>query len=90
MAYKYRCLVLTCKTPRRSLRQLDETRLNKEILQLLFAVLLISSVLKIFKKIWCDSYGQFFHAGCLDIPFTETWGGQRHQHNILPVVRFES
>ena len=26
MAYKYRCLVLTCKTPRRSLRQLDETR----------------------------------------------------------------
>ena len=25
MAYKYRCLVLNCKTPRRSLRQLDET-----------------------------------------------------------------
>ena len=26
MAYKYRCLVLNCKTPRRSLRQLNETR----------------------------------------------------------------
>ena len=26
MAYKYRCLVLNCKTPRRSLRQLKETR----------------------------------------------------------------
>ena len=26
MAYKYRCLELNCKAPRRSLRQLDETR----------------------------------------------------------------
>ena len=24
---------------------------------------------------WCDSCGQFFHAGCLDVPFAETWGG---------------
>ena len=25
---------------------------------------------------WCDSCGQFFHAGCLDVPFAETWGGR--------------
>ena len=39
---------------------------------------------------WCDSCGQFFHAGCLDVPFAETWGGKRHQHNISPAVCFES
>ena len=56
-------------------------------------VLLTSLVLKILLKIWCDSCRQFFHAGCLDIPFAETWGGggkERHQHNISPAVRFES
>ena len=31
-------------------------------------MLLTSLVLKILFKIWCDSCGQFFHAGCLDVP----------------------
>ena len=25
---------------------------------------------------WCDSCGQFFHVGCLDVPFAETWGAE--------------
>ena len=38
MAYKYRCLVFTCKTLRRSLRQFDETLWKlREIVKQLFA-----------------------------------------------------
>ena len=73
-AYKYRRFELTCKTPRRSLQPLHETRrrVNKFYNNCSQSAAHQFSLKHFFKKIRCDSYSQFFYASCLDIPFVQT------------------
>ena len=66
--------MLNCKTPRRSLRQLDETRrrIEKFYNYCSQSAAHQFSFKYNFKKVSCDSWGQFFHASRLDMPFAET------------------
>ena len=82
MAYKYRCLALNCKTPRRSLLQLDETRRRiKKFYNYCSQSAAHQSSFKVFFKNLVRYLWSVFPCRLSGYTFRRDVGGQRHQHN---------